>query len=540
MCWGRTFRGLPGAPAFRRVLSEEAHRDEAGWEVIDSALARVASPASGRRLGEPRRSLRAPSRCGTGRVKEHCHEVRSGSGAGRRGCRAVRPRRYRRLPRAGPGCVRTAAQAAPLRPARSARHRHAATAACLYCRQARLTCTPGSLPGASATSRPRPRPGRVAGARWPVRRCCWSMASPLLVSDRARARRRAGTLRALIPPERRACWCTIPPSFCAWPRRAPAAARPGGARGAFPVTPWAWAPAAESAQDNRYGHGPAHRPGRALAEHAALAAPLARRLPVVCFPGDAATPDAVFPNQRLRHCAGTRHRWPHATCRAPTRGCGPTSAASSATCWGLADRSLRRRFRGRADRQPGHRPRPQHRLLRPVRALRRDRARAMHAAFGLALTFCFRWRRVSTTPTCRMSVLAGRAPVIARDGFAGCACGRRHRIACTHPRAGAHVGAEGRLWQPPRPQRTMRVWFSASRRRSTAAQRADLAAWGYAVRPCRCRDREDRRRQPALLRGRDFSERGRRWRTSARSGRADSPNSIRAATLRRLAVKNRR
>ena len=37
------YQGLPGARAFRRVLSEQAHRDEAGWEVIDSALARVAS-----------------------------------------------------------------------------------------------------------------------------------------------------------------------------------------------------------------------------------------------------------------------------------------------------------------------------------------------------------------------------------------------------------------------------------------------------------------------------------------------------------------
>lgn len=38
------YQGLPGARAFRRELSERAHRDDAGWEVIASALERVASP----------------------------------------------------------------------------------------------------------------------------------------------------------------------------------------------------------------------------------------------------------------------------------------------------------------------------------------------------------------------------------------------------------------------------------------------------------------------------------------------------------------
>ncbi len=33
------YQGLPGARAFRRVLSEQAHRADAGWEVIERALA---------------------------------------------------------------------------------------------------------------------------------------------------------------------------------------------------------------------------------------------------------------------------------------------------------------------------------------------------------------------------------------------------------------------------------------------------------------------------------------------------------------------
>lgn len=35
------YQGLPGARAFRRVLSERAHRDGAGWEVIEAALEQV-------------------------------------------------------------------------------------------------------------------------------------------------------------------------------------------------------------------------------------------------------------------------------------------------------------------------------------------------------------------------------------------------------------------------------------------------------------------------------------------------------------------
>jgi tRNA-dihydrouridine synthase A len=37
------YQGLPGARAFRRELSERAHRDAAGWEVLASALERIAS-----------------------------------------------------------------------------------------------------------------------------------------------------------------------------------------------------------------------------------------------------------------------------------------------------------------------------------------------------------------------------------------------------------------------------------------------------------------------------------------------------------------
>lgn len=41
------YHGQPGGRAFRRVLSERAHRDDAGWEVIEAALA-VVRPAAAR------------------------------------------------------------------------------------------------------------------------------------------------------------------------------------------------------------------------------------------------------------------------------------------------------------------------------------------------------------------------------------------------------------------------------------------------------------------------------------------------------------
>ncbi|MEO7432769.1 MAG: tRNA dihydrouridine(20/20a) synthase DusA, partial [Dokdonella sp.] len=33
------YQGLPGARAFRRLLSEEAHRNDAGWDVVERAMA---------------------------------------------------------------------------------------------------------------------------------------------------------------------------------------------------------------------------------------------------------------------------------------------------------------------------------------------------------------------------------------------------------------------------------------------------------------------------------------------------------------------
>ncbi|MCE2944942.1 MAG: arginine deiminase-related protein [Lysobacteraceae bacterium] len=65
----------------------------------------------------------------------------------------------------------------------------------------------------------------------------------------------------------------------------------------FLVAPEGMSLAVESAQDNAYmAMADTIDPQRALAEHRALAKALSAYVPVVTFPGDPETPDAVFPN----------------------------------------------------------------------------------------------------------------------------------------------------------------------------------------------------------------------------------------------------
>ncbi|HWG65872.1 MAG TPA: arginine deiminase-related protein, partial [Rhodanobacteraceae bacterium] len=69
------------------------------------------------------------------------------------------------------------------------------------------------------------------------------------------------------------------------------------ARAAFLVAPAGGTLAVESARDNRYMCMDAgFDTTRALAQHAALAQALRTDIPVVTFPGDPVTPDAMFPN----------------------------------------------------------------------------------------------------------------------------------------------------------------------------------------------------------------------------------------------------
>ena len=88
-----------------------------------------------------------------------------------------------------------------------------------------------------------------------------------------------------------------PASFLAFARTCKPDFGAATARAAFLVAPDGFGLAAESATDNRYMAGPdAFDAARASAQHRALHRALSTQLPVVCFAGDPATPDAVFPN----------------------------------------------------------------------------------------------------------------------------------------------------------------------------------------------------------------------------------------------------
>lgn len=195
---------------------------------------------------------------------------------------------------------------------------------------------------------------------------------------------------------------------------------PACARAAFLVAPEGFALAAQSASDNAYMDlACATDAERALAEHRVLHSALGQVLPAVCFPGRADTPDAQFPNNVFATAPGRlilghmRHpvRQREAE-RADIRG-------FFRDVLGYAEIDLRA--------QPG--------ICELTGALVIDRARglgfcglsercdeagaaAMHAAFGLRGMLLFELAAGEYHTNVVLSVLAGRAVVIAPDGFA--------------------------------------------------------------------------------------------------------------------------
>ena len=203
------------------------------------------------------------------------------------------------------------------------------------------------------------------------------------------------------------------------PERFPPSA-PATARSAFLVAPHGFALAAESASDNRYMQmAQATDDTCALAEHAALAAALRESVPTVVFPGDASTPDAVFPNNVF-------------------------ASAPGRLIVGAMRHAVRRREAVRADIRAFFRDllhceivdlstRPLVAELTGALVIDRGRgigfcglsercdmagARAMHEAFGLKLTFCFELARGEYHTNVVLAQLASRAVIIAPDGFA--------------------------------------------------------------------------------------------------------------------------
>ena len=86
-------------------------------------------------------------------------------------------------------------------------------------------------------------------------------------------------------------------TFLQYAQQCPADFGPATARAAFLVAPDGFARAEQSASDNQYmAQAGAFDAAGAMAQHRGLHRGLATELPVVCFPGDPDTPDALFPN----------------------------------------------------------------------------------------------------------------------------------------------------------------------------------------------------------------------------------------------------
>ena len=211
---------------------------------------------------------------------------------------------------------------------------------------------------------------------------------------------------------------TDPATWCATPD--PIATGAACARGAFLVAPEGFSLAQQSASDNRYMALDAGvAPDRALAQHRGLHRALSAALPTVCFAGDAATPDAVFPNNVFATAPG-RAILGHM--RHPVR----QREADRADIRGFFTAVLGyREIDLRA--QPG--------ICELTGSLVIDRARgigycglsercdatgaaAMHAAFGLGASFVFELAAGEYHTNVVMSALAGRALVLCPDGFA--------------------------------------------------------------------------------------------------------------------------
>ncbi|WP_374601351.1 arginine deiminase-related protein [Arenimonas sp.] len=195
---------------------------------------------------------------------------------------------------------------------------------------------------------------------------------------------------------------------------------PACARAAFLVAPDGFALAEQSASDNAYMDlSVAVDPARASAQHRGLQSALAQDLPVVCFPGDPAAPDGLFPNNVFATGPGRllvgRMRHPVRQREAER----PDIRGFFSGLLGYEEIDLRR--------QPGVCELTGSAVIDRARGLafaglgeRCDEAgaRALHAALGLRGTLLFDLAAGEYHTNVVMSVLAGRALVVAPSGFA--------------------------------------------------------------------------------------------------------------------------
>lgn len=259
----------------------------------------------------------------------------------------------------------------------------------------------------------------------------------------------------------------------------------GTARAAFLVAPAAPELATESARDNRYMRmEAAFDVQRALAQHARLAQTLRADVPVITFPGDPETPDAMFPNNvfgtvpgrliigRMRHAVRQRE-----TARADIR-------AFFCNVLGYTEIDLSQRVDCVAELTGSL-------VIDRARGIgycglseRCDTAgaRAMHEAFGLRLTFCFELAPGEYHTNVVMTSLAGRAVILAADGFADPAV--PDAIASAYGQHAINLSPEQKLAYAGNAITLLheRVWMSERAAAAlTSAQRQTLTDCGFAI-----------------------------------------------------------
>jgi hypothetical protein len=213
---------------------------------------------------------------------------------------------------------------------------------------------------------------------------------------------------------------TDPAAFLAAysPERFPARAA-STARAAFLVAPAAATLAAESASDNRYmDMAQSFDLPRALVQHAELARRLGEDVPIVSFAGRAECPDGMFPNNVFGTAPGRFivGRMRHAVRRREAERSDVRAFFRDTLGYRLVDLSHERfvaELTGSLviDRARG---------IGYCGLSERcdlDGARAMHDAFGLALTFCFELAEGEYHTNVVLALLASRMALLAPSGF---------------------------------------------------------------------------------------------------------------------------
>lgn len=279
---------------------------------------------------------------------------------------------------------------------------------------------------------------------------------------------------------------TSPDAFlAAYDRLEPLPYAAATARAVYLVAPAEFSLAEESARDNRHmAMDRAVDPVKALIQHAELARALQADCPVITFPGDPATPDAVFPNNVFATAPGRLiiGRMHHAVRRREAERrdirrffgdvlgyeeidlSGRNGLVAELTGSLVIDRARGVGYCGLSER------------------CNRAGAEAMHEAFGLRLTFCFELADAEYHTNVVLALLADRVAMIAADGFRDPAVAQAISTAYGDRTLWLDVAQKEAFAANAIALSGERVWMSARARSAlTCKQVRSLSAYGFAI-----------------------------------------------------------